>query len=411
MPRRLRLVSSTRGGICLLLLNLKSLLVVVIVAVRVVFSGFSAVVSVVTGNASRCIDDSEVHVQGLELSLSRRVVLIIGLGSVCSSRLGLCCVAMEALERGLGLVGRSAFTPGFSVEDSSRVRVTLRKGLVKVVSAARPLRSMEGVEFVGRRRIAESERVQERVDARSVTAHAAMMGGLGDSLKSGYVLKYLVVVDEHTEVDSTGDVIEKLKNGFRNFKVTQYNQKPDLYARLAEGQQPKVMMITCADSRVCPTMLHGLEAGEAFIVRNVANLVPPCEESGEHHGTSAAIEFAVTVLGVERIVVMGHSNCGGIRALMTRDAFSGDFVGSWIRIGLPAKKKALSVMKGKPLQEQCRFCEQEAVNVSLANLLTFPFIEERVKSGKLRIHGMHYNFIDGQLTSWEIEPEEAPVYS
>lgn len=287
---------------------------------------------------------------------------------------------MEAL-----LLGKSAFTPGFQCKPAAAQMAT------------KPTR--------------RSLQVTNASSRSSVIARASMMRGLGGSLKQGYVLRNHGIVDEHTAVENTGDVIEKLKNGFKNFKKTQYNQKPELYAKLAEGQEPKVMMITCADSRVCPTMLHGLEAGEAFIVRNVANLVPPCEGSGEHHGTSAAIEFAVTVLQVERIVVMGHSNCGGIKALMTRDSYSGDFVGSWVRIGLPAKKKTLSVMSGKPLQEQCTFCEQEAVNVSLANLLTFPFIEERVKAGKLHIYGMHYDFIEGQLTSWQIEREEAPVHA
>ncbi|KAG0562542.1 hypothetical protein KC19_9G154900 [Ceratodon purpureus] len=195
----------------------------------------------------------------------------------------------------------------------------------------------------------------------------------GGSLKVGYTFKNRVVVDEHCVVEDSGDVIEKLKKGFITFKQGDYNQKRELYARLAEGQRPKIMMITCADSRVCPTKLHGLEAGEAFIVRNVANMVPPCEGSGEHHGTKAAVQFAVTILEVEYIVVMGHSSCGGVMALMSQKSESIDFVGNWVRIGLPAKEKTLLVMQGKSLLDQCRYCEKEVVNVSLANLLTlFP---------------------------------------
>ncbi|KAG0598463.1 hypothetical protein M758_12G076000 [Ceratodon purpureus] len=320
-----------------------------------------------------------------------------------------------ALQQGYGVVSKSGFTPGFDGVDGSLRE--FRVGSVKVTSTARQCVLRVSDRGGLRRRVGgkkcggvEGGRCSSS-RPRSVTARASLLRGLGGSLKEGYVLKNHGIVDETTEVESTGDVIEKLKKGFKHFKDTQYNQKLDLYAKLAEGQEPKVMMITCADSRVCPTMLHGLEAGEAFIVRNVANLVPPCEGSGEHHGTSAAIEFAVTVLQVERIVVMGHSNCGGIKALMSRDTYSGDFVGSWIRIGLPAKKKTLSLFSGKPFQEQCTFCEQEAVNVSLANLLTFPFIEERVKTGKLHIYGMHYDFIEGQLTSWEIEREEVPIHA
>jgi len=233
--------------------------------------------------------------------------------------------------------------------------------------------------------------------------------GLGDTLREGYELTDHVVVDENHTIEGTNDVIEKLISGFKTFKEGVFKQKPELYEKLAVGQEPKMMMITCADSRVCPTMLHGLEAGEAFIVRNVANLVPPCEGSGKHHGTSAAIEFAVTVLNVESIIVMGHSSCGGIRALMSRDDFSGDFIGSWVRIGMPAKKKTLSLLGNKSLKEQCSFCEKEAVNVSLANLLTFPFIEERVHDGRLQIYGMHYDFVEGKLTSWRIVQSQVPV--
>uniref|UniRef100_A0A7I4F6T5 Carbonic anhydrase n=1 Tax=Physcomitrium patens TaxID=3218 RepID=A0A7I4F6T5_PHYPA len=134
------------------------------------------------------------------------------------------------------------------------------------------------------------------------TPKAGRPHGLGEILNDGYALTDHVVVDENHTFDGNNDVIEKLITGFKTFKEGVFKQKPELYDKLRVGQEPKIMMITCADSRVCPTMLHGLEAGEAFIVRNVANLVPPCEESGQHHGTSAAIEYAVTVLNVRRVV-------------------------------------------------------------------------------------------------------------
>lgn len=318
-----------------------------------------------------------------------------------------CLLAMEAVQVGSSPTAGFA-SDGFLARKSAHVAPKIGP-CTAPCSAWRP-QSSEPRGFAWRP-VADNGIAKVVKFSRQVTTRVALMRGLGGMLKEGYVLRKHEILDEHTPVQSTGDVIEKLKNGFKNFKKNEYNQKPDLYAKLAEGQEPKVMMITCADSRVCPTMLHGLEAGEAFIVRNVANLVPPCEGSGEHHGTSAAIEFAVTVLQVERIVVMGHSNCGGIRALMTRDIYSGDFVGSWVRIGLPAKEKALSLMAGKSFDEQCGFCEQEAVNVSLVNLLTFPFIEERVKAGKLRIFGMHYDFVQGHLTSWEIEREDDFVHA
>jgi carbonic anhydrase len=241
---------------------------------------------------------------------------------------------------------------------------------------------------------------------------AAAHGRLGASLPQGYEVQDRVVVDEnHVAGESTGNVMHKLMAGFKSFKEDKFQQNPEIFEPLKQGQAPEVMIIACADSRVCPTMLHGLEAGEAFIVRSVANLVPAYDPSLEnvHHGTSAAVQYAVTALGVKKVIVMGHSSCGGIKALMTMDDFESDFVGSWVKIGLPAKKTTLSQMSDKPLTEQCSFCEQEAVNVSLNNLLTFPFVEERVQKGELELYGMHYDFHDGKLTSWKAAPVMAKV--
>jgi carbonic anhydrase len=167
----------------------------------------------------------------------------------------------------------------------------------------------------------------------------------------------------------------------------------------------QVMLITCIDSRCNPTMLFGLEAGEAFVVRNVANFVHPYEGqhmAHENAAVGAAIEFAVTNIKVEHIVVVGHSSCGGIRALMELDDFTKDLVGNWVKVGLPAKEKVKELYPELSLDEQVSLCEKEAVNVSLKNLLTYPFVKERVKGGNLHIHGMHYNLRHGRLTSWDI---------
>ncbi|KAG0603836.1 hypothetical protein M758_10G124100 [Ceratodon purpureus] len=154
-----------------------------------------------------------------------------------------------------------------------------------------------------------------------VAVHSA---GLGATLPEGYEVKDRVVVDEsHAGDAASGNVIDKLKAGFKNFKESNFTQNPELFEPLKSGQAPEVMIIACADSRVCPTMLHGLKPGEAFIVRSVANLVPAYDPSMEnvHHGTSAAVQYAVTALGVKKVIVMGHSSCGGIKALMTMDDF------------------------------------------------------------------------------------------
>jgi len=281
-------------------------------------------------------------------------------------------------------------TPKTSNVETSRVTISARP--------SRPLIVLE-------------RNVAEKSTRRGMAPIPALADGLGATVRDGYELVDRVVVDENHTVNDNGNVIDRLASGFKSFKETVFTQKPEIFEPLKSGQAPEVMIIACADSRVCPTMLHGLDAGEAFIVRSVANLVPAYDPSlgNEHHGTSAAVQYAVTALGVKKVIVMGHSSCGGIKALMTMDDFSKDFVGSWVKIGLPAKESTLSQVGDKPLTEQCSFCEQEAVNVSLDNLLSFPFVEERVKNGSLTLHGMHYDFHDGKLTSWGLKPSMASV--
>jgi carbonic anhydrase len=226
-------------------------------------------------------------------------------------------------------------------------------------------------------------------------------------LPDGYEITNIVVVDENFNPDHTSeqDVVDKLKARFKDFKIEVFLPNIELFQKLAEGQDPKVMLITCIDSRCNPTMLFGLEAGEAFVVRNVANFVHPYEGqhvAHENAAVGAAIEFAVTVMDVKHIVVVGHSSCGGIKALMTRDDFTTDLVGNWVKVGLPAKEKVKQLHPELSFDEQVSLCEKEAVNVSLKNLLTYPYVKERVKGGGLHIHGMHYNLRHGRLTSWDI---------
>jgi carbonic anhydrase len=233
-------------------------------------------------------------------------------------------------------------------------------------------------------------------------------------LEQGYEILNLVVVDENystaaEEVNSEHDeVVNQLKNKFKDFKTHKFLAEPELFNKLAKQQEPKVMLIACIDSRCNPTMLLGLEPGEAFVVRNVGALVHPFHEQHSEHenGIGAATQFAVGVMNVEHIVVVGHSSCGGIKALMSRDDFTTDLIGGWVKIALPAKKKAhLHSHHGELAHhEQMSFAEKETVNVSLKNLLTYPFIEERVKDGRLQIHGMHYDLTEGKLTCWDIAP-------
>jgi len=254
----------------------------------------------------------------------------------------------------------------------------------------------------------------EMMAERNAHDDVAVQEGLGAFSKEGYELTPALIVEEDRESTHTDSpVLNRLKEGFVRFKEEKFLKESELFSRLANGQQPKVMVIGCCDSRVDPTMLMELEPGEVFTLRNVANLVPPWEKEGTYHGTSAALEFAVMGLQVEHIIVLGHRHCGGIRALMTRSDFNSDFIGSWMKIGMSARERTLKLMAGKPITDQCRFCEQESINASLANLLTFSWIEDRVKQGKLRLHGWYYDFVDGSMISWEVKRQQygSPTHS
>lgn len=191
---------------------------------------------------------------------------------------------------------------------------------------------------------------------------------------------------------------EKLIEGFQRFKQQYFRDDSRLYASLKNGQPAKTLMIACCDSRVDPAILTDCDPGDLFIIRNVANLVPPCEDDNSHHGTSAALEFAVNNLEVENIIIMGHGNCGGIRALWddAGDAQT-QFINPWVSMAQPAKdwvKKTLSTASN---EEQLKACEQRAVLESLANLMTFSFVHQRVEEGSLGLYGWYFDIAAGEL--------------
>jgi carbonic anhydrase len=188
--------------------------------------------------------------------------------------------------------------------------------------------------------------------------------------------------------------VERLINGFKAFREAYYENQPNFYRDLVEnGQHPKVMVIACSDSRVNPSIIAKAAPGELFIVRNIANLVPPYAPDGSYHGTSAAIEFAVRDLKVEDIVVLGHSHCGGIKALCEEDEVQTkrEFVRSWMSIVEKARDDSLEG------NAQLRHVEREAVKVSLDNLLTFPWLKECVDKRKLALHGWLFELEIGEL--------------
>lgn len=192
---------------------------------------------------------------------------------------------------------------------------------------------------------------------------------------------------------------------FHGWRATTYQDNKAWYRRLAEsGQHPRAMVISCCDSRVHVTSIFGADEGEFFIHRNVANLVPPYNPDGEYHGTSAAVEYAVTSLGVAHIVVLGHSNCGGVKGC--HDMCRGhapqleaktSFVGRWMDILKPGFERVAHLPDDAILQA----LEKEAVLVSLENLMTFPFLAEAVAGDRLTLHGLWNNTGEGALEQYD----------
>ncbi|MDE0253695.1 MAG: carbonic anhydrase [Rhodospirillaceae bacterium] len=194
-----------------------------------------------------------------------------------------------------------------------------------------------------------------------------------------------------------------LTDGYARFRETDFPRHEATYRALAEGQEPPVMVISCCDSRVDPEAIFDAGPGELFVVRNVANLVPPCDLDGGDCGTGAAIAFAVEGLGVGDIVVMGHSGCGGIRAYIeSRGARPGEtgapsFIGKWISTvrGAEARLPADAPKEGPGLQEAFEYA---SIRNSLDNLMTFPIVRQAVDAGRLKLHGAHFSIADGRLT-------------
>jgi len=200
--------------------------------------------------------------------------------------------------------------------------------------------------------------------------------------------------------------IPELMAGWSRFRAGRYREQQALFDRVArEGQQPHTVMVACCDSRVDPAILFDCDPGELFVVRNVANLVPPIEKVGSYHGTSAAIEFAVTMLAVDHIVVLGHSQCGGIRALLEGPPATVDpmpLLMAWMELAEEAREQTQATTQARPgARQTC--CEQLAIGLSLRNLLTFPAIRERVAARKLSLHGLHFDLLEGQLSQLDTE--------
>jgi carbonic anhydrase len=189
--------------------------------------------------------------------------------------------------------------------------------------------------------------------------------------------------------------MDDLIAGYRRFRAGTWRAERNRFEELSQfGQNPRALVIACSDSRTDPQMVFNARPGELFVIRNIANLVPPYGPDDKPHGVSSAIEFAVRSLRVRDIVVMGHAMCGGVRALLEgAPPELSDFVGPWVRMAEPARQRALAA----PPERRHDVCEHETVRLSLDNLMTFPWIRRAVELDEITLHGCFFGIRSGVL--------------
>ena len=198
--------------------------------------------------------------------------------------------------------------------------------------------------------------------------------------------------------------LDKLAEGFRRFREQHFVESDTLYRQLTtQGQTPKTLVVGCCDSRVDPAIVLNCAPGDLFVIRNVANLIPPAEGHVGYHGTTAALEYGVRTLRVEHIIIFGHAQCGGIRALLERtgEPDPDSFIDDWMLLAQPARAAVEKELPEANQGERERACEQRAIGFSLQNLMTFPWIRERVERGQLTLHGWYFDIEQGQLLEYE----------
>ena len=192
------------------------------------------------------------------------------------------------------------------------------------------------------------------------------------------------------------DSTDPLIAGYRRFRADHWPQaKAEYEALAADGQTPHTLIVACSDSRADPALIFDAAPGQLFVVRNVANIVPPYQPDGELHGVSAALEFGVKVLKVRRIVVMGHAHCGGVAAMRNGapDTVQ-DFVAPWIAQGTPVVRHVAETIAPDEVEQAS---EEAVVRLSIRNLRTFPWIAERESAGTLELTGLHFGIAEGML--------------
>jgi len=203
--------------------------------------------------------------------------------------------------------------------------------------------------------------------------------------------------------------LKEFQEGYKKFKEVEFKKNKKRFKKLVkEGQSPKVLFITCSDSRVIPDLITGSGPGDLFIVRNIGNFVPPYNPDGGYHCTAAAIEYAVGYLEVTDIIVCGHSDCGAVKELFLEHTPNPKNINiiKWLDLGKKAKEKTLEVMGNKPFKKQRRYAEKLSALMQIENLLTYPEVKEKVEAGKLHLHAWHYNIKTGKIKYFDDEKNE-----
>lgn len=203
--------------------------------------------------------------------------------------------------------------------------------------------------------------------------------------------------------------VSKFIQGFDRCQALYLGERRELYDRLVvEGQRPPALVIACSDSRCDPALLTDCELGDMFVVRCVANLVPPYARGEGYAGVSSAIEFGVRRLGVEHVIVLGHSQCGGISALIgtAPEQHESEFLGRWLGIAAPVRDRVLHDLADKPRELQARACEQASILVSLENLASYPWIRERLAQGTMALHGWYFDMAARRLMCYSSQTRQ-----
>lgn len=205
--------------------------------------------------------------------------------------------------------------------------------------------------------------------------------------------------------------LEDLVKGYQRFRTKYFFGNNRAYANLVRfGQQPKVLIVACSDSRVDPAIVFNCSPGDLFVVRNVANLVPPYEEDNAYHGTSAALEFGITGLGIKDVIILGHTQCGGITSLFERHGGTRrGFTAKWMEMAEPAYETVRREHSHATLDESITLCCQHALINSLANLKTFPWIKDRLAEEELALHAWYFDLKTGLIHRYDEKDKEFKI--